>query len=87
MHIDSTMDVELNNSRTSNYGSARFDQQASFNGQRRYIGQEYDAASQRSHLNARNYDEGKGEFLDQDSSRRAWASCCHFKRIIMAARH
>jgi RHS repeat-associated protein len=38
----------------------------SVSGQRIFIGQEYDSASQLSYLNARYYDGGKGKFLSQD---------------------
>ncbi|MEK7500364.1 MAG: RHS repeat-associated core domain-containing protein [Patescibacteria group bacterium] len=37
-----------------------------FEQSRKYIGQEYDAASQLSYLNARYYDGGRGQFLSQD---------------------
>jgi RHS repeat-associated protein len=48
------------------YGSARLDQQTSFNEQRKFIGEMYDSASQLSYLNARYYNGTTGKFLSQD---------------------
>ena len=48
------------------YGASRLDQQTGFNEQRKFIGEQYDAASQLSYLNARYYDGAKGRFVSQD---------------------
>ncbi len=49
------------------YGSIRLDQKSgSLTEQRKYIGQEFDAQSGLSYLNARYYDGARGQFLNQD---------------------
>ncbi len=50
------------------YGSTRLDQQTGSapSEQRKFIGEQYDPASQLSYLNARFYDGAKGKFLSQD---------------------
>ena len=50
------------------YGSSRLDQQTNVNEQRKFIGQEYDAPTNLSYLNARYYDGVKAKFLSQDPS-------------------
>lgn len=49
------------------YGELRIDQTEGFPGEgRKYIGEEYDAATQLSYLNARYYDSTRAQFLSQD---------------------
>ena len=48
------------------YGEMRFDQQTGFNEQRKFTGQEYDAATELSYLNARYYNGSNGRFVSQD---------------------
>ena len=48
------------------YGEMRFDQQTGFNEQRKFTGQEYDAATELSYLNARYYNGSNARFISQD---------------------
>ncbi len=48
------------------YGSIRADEGGSPKEQRKYIGQEFDASTGLSYLNARYYDGARGQFLNQD---------------------
>jgi RHS repeat-associated protein len=48
------------------YGSIRVEEGSSSKEQRKYIGQEFDASTGLSYLNARYYDGGRGQFLNQD---------------------
>jgi RHS repeat-associated protein len=48
------------------YGSIRVEEGSSSKEQRKYIGQEFDASTGLSYLNARYYDGNRGQFLNQD---------------------
>jgi RHS repeat-associated protein len=48
------------------YGSSRLDEKTSFNEQRKFIGEQYDAASGLSYLNARYYNGSNGRFISED---------------------
>ncbi len=48
------------------YGNVRLDTKTGLSEQRKYIGQEFDAATNLSYLNARYYDGARGQFLSED---------------------
>ena len=53
------------------FGSIRTDTKSgSFDERRKYIGEQYDAATSLSYLNARYYDGGRGQFLSEDPTAR-----------------